>query len=108
MRQSSSHIPFSRFDAAVAAGDLEFVRRHRRNFTLGLVDDIRIAELTAVKDPAGLEAEVVGCIRRFAAEAIGQTPSDYLQLVTSFQTMAHNQEFATGELLALCAARGIE
>jgi hypothetical protein len=108
MHQSSNHIPFSRFNAAMAARDLEFVRRHRQNFTLGLVDEIRIAELTATEDPAGLEAEVVGCIRRFAAEAVGQRPSDYLQLFTSFQTMAHDQELATGELLALCAARGIE
>lgn len=108
MPSPSSHIPFSRFDAAMAARDLEFVRRHRRQFTLGLVDDIRIAELTAIEDPAGLEAEAVGCIRRFAAEAIGQGTRDYLQLFTSFQTMAHDQELATGELLALCAARGIE
>jgi hypothetical protein len=104
----SPHIPFSRFHAALQAGDLEFVRRYRASFTLGLPDDVRIAGLTASQDPGGLEAEALTCIQRFAAEAPAQRVEDYARLVSAVRRMSYDPESGTGELLALCALRGIE
>jgi hypothetical protein len=85
---SAAHIPFSRFHAALSAGDLTFVRRHRASFTLGLVDEIRIAELTASQDPGGLEAQAVTFVQLFAAEAPRQELEDYVRLVTACRTMS--------------------
>jgi hypothetical protein len=105
---SSGHIPFSRFHAALTVGDLAFVRRHRASLTLSLADEIRVAELTASQDPGGLEAQALVCVRRFAVEATGQELEDYARLVSALRAMSYDPELATGQLLALCAARGIE
>jgi hypothetical protein len=104
----ADHIPYSRVDAALRVGDLGFIRRHRASLTLGLVDEIRVAELLAAQDLAALEAQALECVRRFAVEASKPELDDYLRIVTAFRTMASRPELATGQLLALCAARGIE
>lgn len=84
------------------------MRAHRTSFTLGLVDEIRIAALTAVKDPAGLQDEAARCRRRFAAETAGRRPEDDTRLASAFREMADDPESGTRELLALCAEWGIE
>jgi hypothetical protein len=104
----AGHIPFSRFHAALQAGDLAFVRRHRASLTPGLVDEIRVAELTAPQDPGGLEAQAPVCLRRFAKEAAGQKLEDYVWLDPALRAISYDPEMATGQLLALCAARAIE
>ncbi len=46
-------------------------------------------------------------IKRYAAEAPGQRRSDYLVIVSAFDSLTVDPERAAGELAALCAARGI-
>jgi hypothetical protein len=89
-------------------GDLAFIRRHRASLTLGLVDEICVAELIASQDPGGLEAHAVECVRLFAVGARGQELEDYIRIVSAFRMLVSQPELATGQLLALCAARGLE
>lgn len=101
------HIPYARVQAALHADDLEFIRRHASELTLGLVDGIDVCRLIAEQDPCQLEVASVRWIRRFAAEAAEQRRDDYSVIVRAFDTMPAQPVLAAGQLAALCAARGV-
>jgi hypothetical protein len=51
---SLPRIPFSRFDAALRAGDLKFIREHRAQFTLSPAVEDEVRELIAEREPEAL------------------------------------------------------
>lgn len=101
-------IPFPRVAAALRAGDLAFMRRHAGQIRLELGDAIRFCALIAEQDGLdALEAPSVRWIQRFAAEAHGQQRSDYGLIVEAFDALVLDPNAAAGELLELCASRGL-
>jgi hypothetical protein len=104
----SQHVPYAQFQAMLRAGNLAFVRRHAGRITIGPADAARVCRLIAEQDPGGLESASVQWIRRFAAEAHEQERGDYELIVRAFDTMSARPELATGQLIALCAARGLD
>jgi hypothetical protein len=101
------HISYPRFKAALGARDLAFIRRNARSIAIGLPDAAEVCRLIAEQDPGRLEEASVHWIKRYAAEAPGQRRSDYLVIVSAFDSLTVDPERAAGELAALCAARGI-
>ena len=75
---------------------------------MGLPDAARVCCLIAEQDPGGLEAASVQWIRRFAAEGIEQERRDYGLIVRAFDTMIVQPGLAAEQLVALCAARGLD
>jgi len=90
------------------AGNLAFIRRHAARLTMGLPDAAEVCRLIAEQDPGGLEAASVHWIKRFAGEAVEQERRDYGLIVRAFDTMTAQPVLATGQLVALCAARGLD
>jgi hypothetical protein len=100
------HIPYSRIDAAIRAGDLSFLLAHRES--LSLATDAEMCRLIAEQQPAKLDTVSVEWIRGFAAQAIGQQQSDYARIVEVFDRFSLDPALSASQLVALCAARGIE
>ncbi len=75
---------------------------------MGLPAQARVCRLIAEQDPAGLEAASVRWIKRFAAEAFGETRGDYGLIVRTFDTMTFNPNLAAEQLVALCADRELD
>ncbi len=48
-------IPYARFEAALRAGNLAFIQRHREQFTLSLLDEAEVRRLIAEQELDGLE-----------------------------------------------------
>jgi hypothetical protein len=103
----SSRIPFARFDAALRAGDLGFIRRHRAQLTLSLLDEVDVCALVAAREPPGREAARVAWVSRFAAEANHAQPGDYELIDAAFARLAEDAVAGVGWLKDLCAARGL-
>jgi hypothetical protein len=104
----SPHVPYARFQTALRAGDLLFIRRHADGLTLSLADEAEVCRLIASQDPARLEAASVRWIKRFALQAREERRSDYGLIVSSFDALTLEPALATGQLRALCAARGLD
>jgi hypothetical protein len=102
------HIPYARFEAALQAGDLAFILRHADGLTFGLPDAVKVCLLISEQTPERLEAASVRWIRRYAAEAGDQLWDDYRLIVEAFDALSSEPELATGRLLALCSARGLD
>lgn len=100
------HIPYSRIDAAIHAGDVSFLLAHRES--LSLATEAEMCRLIAEQRPAGLDKVSVEWIRRFAAEAVGQETEDYRRIWEAFHRFPVAPELSASQLVALCAARGIE
>jgi hypothetical protein len=103
---SALHIPFSRIDAAIHAGDLSFLVAHRESLTLAT--EVEMCRLIAEQRPAGLDKVSVEWIRQFAVQAVGQQRPDYVRIVEAFDRFPLNPDLSASQLVALCAARGIE
>ena len=103
-----SHIPYARFQAALHAQDLAFIQRHSRQLTIGLNDAVEVCRLIAEQQPAQLEEASLHWIWRFAASASEQQRHDYELIVRAFDAFTIQPDLATGQLSALCAARGLD
>jgi hypothetical protein len=104
----SSHVPHAQFQAMLRAGNLVSIRRCAGRITMGLPDAAEVCRLIAEQDPGSLEPASVQWIRRFAAEAAGQERRDYGLIVQAFDAMVAEPGLAAGQLVALCAARGLD
>jgi hypothetical protein len=103
----SPHIPYARFQAALRAGQLAFIRRHAGQLTLSLADEAEVCRLIAAQEPGQLEEASAGWIKRYAAEAKDQRRSDYLVILRAFDLLKVEPELAIGQLKALCTVRGL-
>jgi hypothetical protein len=54
------HIPYARFEAALRAGDLGFIRRHAAELTLGPADEAEVRRLISEQEPGELQEDSVG------------------------------------------------
>jgi hypothetical protein len=90
------------------AGNLALIRRYAGRITMGVPDAAEVCRLIAAQDPGSLEPASVQWIRRFAAEAVGQERRDYGLIVKAFDAMTAQPDLAAGQLVALCAARGLD
>jgi hypothetical protein len=100
------HIPFSRIDAAIQAKDLRFLLVNRES--LSLATEAEMCRLIAEQQPAKLDVASVEWIREFAAQAVGQQRPDYARIVEAFDRFPLNPDLYASQLVALCAARGID
>jgi hypothetical protein len=106
MEVSVPHIPYSRIDAAIRAGHLSFLLAHIDS--LSLPGEAELARLIAAQQPERLEEASVRWIQRFAREARGQELDDYRTIWEAFHRFPVAPDLSASELVALCAARGIE
>jgi hypothetical protein len=106
MEISAPHIPYSRIEAAIRAGHLSFLLAHIDS--LSLPDEAEVARLIVEQQPRRLEEASVRWIQRFAREAHGQELDDYLRIWEAFHRFPVAPDLSASELVALCAARGIE
>jgi len=102
----AQHIPHSRIVAAIQAKDLRFLLANRESLSLAV--EVEMCRLLAEQQPAKLDAASVEWIRQFAAEAVGQQRPDYARIVEAFDRFPLNPDLSASQLVALCAARGIE
>lgn len=100
------HIPHSRIDAAIRAGDLSFLLAHRES--LSLASEAEMCRLIAEQQPVKLDTASVEWIRQFAVQAVGQERPDYARIVEAFDRFPLTPDLSASQLVALCAARGIE
>lgn len=103
---SAPHIPYSRIDAAIRAGHLSFLLAHVES--LSLVDEARVCRLIAEQQSHGLGSAGVRWMQRFGREASDQRLSDYRLIVEAFERFSLAPERSASELVALCAARGVD
>lgn len=75
---------------------------------MGVSDAAEVCRLIAEQDLGSLEPASVQWIRRFAAEAGEQERRDYGLIVQAFDAMTAQPDLAMGQLVALCAARGLD
>jgi hypothetical protein len=106
MEVSAPHIPYSRIEAAIRAGHLSFLIAHLDS--LSLASEAEVCRLIVEQQPGRLEQASVRWVQRFAREAQGQEFDDYLRIWQAFHRFPLVPDLCTGELVALCAARGIE
>jgi hypothetical protein len=100
------HINFPRIEVAIRVGDLSFLLAHRGS--LSLASEAEMCRLIAEQQPAKLDTVSVEWIRGFAAQAAGQERRDYARIVEAFDHFMLNPDQSASQLVALCAARGIE
>jgi hypothetical protein len=103
----SPHIPYPRFDAALRAGDLGFIRCHRAQISLSLFDEADVCQLIAEQDPENLEAARVQWISRFTAEANHARPGAYQAVLEAFEGLLSDPEPAVARLKELCVTWGL-
>lgn len=101
------HIAHPRVRAALDAGDLGFVVRHRERIDFGLAIAVEVLELFARQAPDRLEAACLRWVQRYAAEARGQRLEDYGRIAVACNALRSEPEFATDELVRLCEERGL-
>jgi hypothetical protein len=106
MEVSAPHIPYSRIDAAIRAGHLSFLLAHIDS--LSLPGEAEAARLIVEQQPGRLDEASIRWIGRFAREARGQELDDYLRIWQAFHRFPVTPDLSASELVALCAARGIE
>jgi len=102
-----THISFARARAAIDAGDLEFIRRHRAQMTLSLAVEAEVCQLIAEQDPETLEAARVQWIARSAAEANHARPGAYQAVLEAFEGLRTDPQPAVARLTELCVTWGL-
>jgi hypothetical protein len=103
----ATHISFPRVRAAIDAGDLGFIRRHRAQMTLSLANEAEVCQLIAEQDPQSLEAARVQWIGRFTAEVNHARPGAYQAVLEAFEGLRSDPEPAVARLKELCVTWGL-
>jgi hypothetical protein len=103
----SPHIPYPRFEAALRAGNLAFIRAHRAQITMSLTDEAELCRLIAEQDPENLEPARVQWIGRFTAEVNHARPGAYQAAIEAFGALRTDPEPAVARLKELCVSWGL-
>jgi hypothetical protein len=106
MEVSAPHIPYSRIDAAIKAGQLSFLLAHLDSLTLP--DEAEVCRLSTEQNPGQLGDLPVRWVRRFAREAPRQELDDYLRIWEAFHRFPVAPERSASQLVSLCTARGVD
>jgi hypothetical protein len=107
MESSAPYIPHPLVVRALSTGDLSYLRRHSREISLSLPEQIRVLELAADQEPGALEGDVLCFIKQWTEEVPARRLEDYRTILQAIDVLAFAPERATAQLTSLCSLRGV-